>query len=1002
MFNFLKEHALKNVWCTPDQDKQVIFKPARISRGAGLKNDIKIGWELHKLPTVDERYHVYQIGQIHPIIIGLIEEVYKWHNQTSHPTTITVNSPVAEYYSSDNIWIPFDVICKEQNMVADFYIDNGTQLPRFTTYAMVTDDRNLIIAVKDQPKIVSALYSKNFYIRLYSNAYFGSARSNNYAHDIHVSGLVITNVSDIININNEITARKLLPGNVFVYINGILHDAVTVINAAVDDIVEYYHDSTIKSVVDIPLKDLSQFESILDEKIKYLLTYPESGENDLIDYKDDIDFYLITKTFPETYPDRFKGCYYHKNQPDAVRMVTHKDYAIAVIYTMAYVEHHSFFGNSSDNVIVRLFIRNSGYDRALVDEHNRIKELYKLSDEQVTTVMSGFSAVVPEWHAANLENSWYTKIMGSKSKDITKQMVQDAYGYNAVSKLIANTPLPVIETGSVKHATLPVGLRVNSTIFELDADGFVLNWRHHLNDPDYFPIDVNCEMIDGVIGEPTNHLDMVFGETTSPILPDLTYRMYKTRIVDGLVQWDQWEDVTDSSDYYIFEGNLTWEISNVDWYTCVKSDLKTLCYDQIIDINDYLFDITIGNEETHSNVTLFKELNIPPANLDVWMNGKYLIEGLDYFINWPNLIICNKEYLIVEEIPFEVWCPGGECDPEDAPSPITEQKITIRCIGFCNDQMEIETPDEFGFVINGALSNDTAYDIRDDKVLLISIEGALRSRENLIFTENQPTVLVPDVRNGAPYVIKDAVVPMRDATVEDTTTLRALSLDVDKRVSEYLTSILGAPEPVYPNVIPRHYELFSPFCSKLIHDLKYGLLVLPGIAGHYSEMDMTEWLADYEYLLPFDPCRNNIDENYVKIHPHPLYTTIALNFYEYSLVERAIAFYLFNKVDLTQFVTMQTADIVPPTVPTDLVLSNITSTEIQLDWTASVDITTGIAAYHIYRDDVFQYTVVPNVTTFVDTGLTPNTNYQYSIIAIDGAANESEMSAAVFGMTTPP
>ena len=63
---------------TPDQDRQVIFKPARISRGSGIKNDIRIMWELYKLPhKLIKNIMFIKIGQIHPVIIGLIEDVYK-------------------------------------------------------------------------------------------------------------------------------------------------------------------------------------------------------------------------------------------------------------------------------------------------------------------------------------------------------------------------------------------------------------------------------------------------------------------------------------------------------------------------------------------------------------------------------------------------------------------------------------------------------------------------------------------------------------------------------------------------------------------------------------------------------------------------------------------------------------------------------------------------------------------------------------------------------------
>lgn len=873
MFNYIRDHALRNVWCTPDQDKQVIFKPARISRGAGIKNDIRIMWDHYKLPTKDQRYHVYQIGQLHPVIIGLIEDVYSWHSNPTNPT--------GEYYSSDNIWIPFHQICMSKKLVADFYIDSGLQLPRTMCYAMVTDDKNLIIAVKDQPDIIPELYLKNFYIRLYSNAFYGSVRSNSYAHEIYVEYRKMNNVSDISNFRIEIENRRAQRGEVFIFINGVFVNELSVVNAQVGDHVEYYHDTSVRQVVDIPLATAETFDSTMDLKRKYLLTYPESGENDLIDYQDDIDFYLIRQTNPTTYPERFVGCYFHKNKADAVRMVTHKDYSMCVPYVASYLEDHEFFGNNTNNLIARLYIRESGYDRALVNEHNRIKELYKLTDEQVTGAMVGINATLPNWRAETLEASAYTRIMRSKSADVTKQVVQDAYGYNAISKLIGETPIPVITT-PVRYCPLPPGLRVNSTICEFDADGLLLGFYQHINDADYFPHNPTCTMVDGVIGLPTNSLDMVFDQHVSTLSSSLTYRMYKTRIISGNIQWDDWEDVTGSNDYIISGNTLTWTVDHNLWYVCLKSDIKVLCYSFTQDHSDYLINFTIANEETHDAVTLTKQLDIAPGNIDIWLNKHYLIEGLDYFIQWPNIVVCNKEFLIDNQL----------------------QDFTVRCTGFCTTDMVPEPPDEFGFIINGIMSRDSIFDIRDDKVIMIAIEGALRTRDNLNFTENLPTIHVPDVRNGAPYVIKDVIVPMRDATIADTNVLRAQSLLVDQAVSDYMTQFIGEiPDPL-PNIIPHRYNLFSPFCARIMRDLKEGILVLPGITGHYSEMDMVSWLSSYEWILPFDPCRNTIDENYVTIHPHPLYTTIELDVYQYAFMERVISFYLFNKVDLTRFVTM--------------------------------------------------------------------------------------------------
>lgn len=1000
MYEFIRDHAIRNIWCTPDQDKQVIFKPARISRGAGIKNDIRIAWDQYKLPTPNEKYHVYQIGQLHPIIVGLIEEVYKWHPSPAHPTVSSPGVP-EEYYSSDNVWFPFDYICNQQNMVADFYIENGLQLPRHTTYAMVTDDKNLVIAVKDQPKIVTNLYLQNFYIRFYSNAFFGSQRSDSFPHEIYVKGRVVTSPVDIVNFNQEINNRINVvkpKGQIFIYINGFLYNELNVINAQAGDIVEYMHDTTVKAVVNIPIAGVSEFDSTLDLKRKYLLTYPESDVNDLIDFHDDIDFYLVRQTAPSLYPERFTGCYYHKNAPDAVRMVTHKDYAIVIPYVAAYVNDHEIFDNTSNNVIVRLYIREAGYDRALSNEHNRIKELYKLTDEQVTGAMVGINATLPNWRAEVLEASMYTYIMRCKSSQINKENIQSAYGYNAISKIFADVPIPVEEYGNIKYAPLPPGLRTHSTVFELDVNGYVLGWFHHQNDSDYFPRFPACVKIDAVMGEPTNHLDMIFGEHSSVLSPYLTYKMYKTRIITGVIQWDEWEDVTGTGDYLISGNIMTWTVNHSLWYTCLKSDYKTLCYNLTLDQEDHLLTHTIANEETHSSVTSIKQLDIPPANLDIWLNGKYLIENLDYFCNWPDVVVTNKEYLIEGQI----------------------QNLTIRGTGFCTVDMEIETPDEFGFVINGVMSRDTVFDIRDDKVLLISVEGSLLSRDTLIFAENLPTVQVPGVRNGAPYVVKDVIVPMRDATILDTNVLRAQSIAVDTAVSNYLTQFIDeVPDPL-PNIIPRQYNIFSPFCSKIIYDIINGVLVIPGIYGFYNEMDIAGWLAGYEYLLPFDPCTKSIDANYVTIHPHPLYRTLELDVYQYTFIERMAALYLSSKVDLTLFVSMSmpVIDTTAPTVPTGLTATAVNDISIDLSWDISTDTLSGVSGYRIYRDAV-QIAIIANATSFTNSGVAiftdigvpdlnapsapyASTSYTYTVAAVDSAGNVSAQSLPATATTLAP
>ncbi|OGZ16641.1 MAG: hypothetical protein A3H76_04905 [Candidatus Lloydbacteria bacterium RIFCSPLOWO2_02_FULL_54_12] len=82
-------------------------------------------------------------------------------------------------------------------------------------------------------------------------------------------------------------------------------------------------------------------------------------------------------------------------------------------------------------------------------------------------------------------------------------------------------------------------------------------------------------------------------------------------------------------------------------------------------------------------------------------------------------------------------------------------------------------------------------------------------------------------------------------------------------------------------------------------------------------------------------------------------------------------------------------DTTAPTTPTGLGAASMSSSQINLSWTASTD-NVGVAGYKIYRNGTYLLTVTsPN---YSNTGLSPSTNYSYYVKAIDAAGNESTSS----------
>jgi chitodextrinase len=96
--------------------------------------------------------------------------------------------------------------------------------------------------------------------------------------------------------------------------------------------------------------------------------------------------------------------------------------------------------------------------------------------------------------------------------------------------------------------------------------------------------------------------------------------------------------------------------------------------------------------------------------------------------------------------------------------------------------------------------------------------------------------------------------------------------------------------------------------------------------------------------------------------------------------------------------TLATPDTTPPSTPTGLTASAVSTSQINLSWTASTD-NVGVTGYRIYRGGTLLVTV-GTVTTYQDTGITASTAYSYTVVAIDAAGNASGQSAAASATTS--
>jgi fibronectin type 3 domain-containing protein len=101
-------------------------------------------------------------------------------------------------------------------------------------------------------------------------------------------------------------------------------------------------------------------------------------------------------------------------------------------------------------------------------------------------------------------------------------------------------------------------------------------------------------------------------------------------------------------------------------------------------------------------------------------------------------------------------------------------------------------------------------------------------------------------------------------------------------------------------------------------------------------------------------------------------------------------------------------DSEPPSAPGTLTATAVSGTQINLSWLPATD-NVGVTGYRVERCQgtgcsIFVKLATPTATSYVDTGLTPNTSYTYVVLATDGAGNlgpYSNSASATTGGTVP-
>lgn len=888
MQNALIKHAIENVWCAPNQDFQHHIKLARITPNGGVLHGYPLLWDELVVPVTDNKktyFHFYQVGGLSSVPFDFLPKV--------------------------NEWINFVDLNQQNNILIDAFLASGAMIPRDYIWVSQIYNNNIVIAIKVDYKIDygicnrtnlgGVVFNERFtldnsqvILRFYSNAWFENSdyikTAIDYKQPLRYVHKQIKNMNDYNSFVNECDVIRNTFGTrglgVY-YLDGFhIPRPIGFSSSYVGKHLSFMWDESFKFQQNFPIRYLPTFISKKNIGVrKYLLVC--DNVYDMIDFHDDIDIYIINAKSQ-------KGVCYNRTANFGLEQITHNAYALNADIVEYYIEAHSFLG-SIDQCMIKIMVRQGGVKNGLLNQKNRIEEMYLLPYEKIVNTFINVPSLVPEWRAAELENSAYMELLNADSNKISEDLILKAYGYNALTDIFA-TPLFKLSDNQFQNTaitnipdeTTREGVR---SYFCYDESGFLLGYFEDQT------TNLNTFLPDSLATK-TRMIESFNMSVSKEKLPiwfdtDIEHKDLKqygfacylgTKTNTGILEWD---DVTDTNLYEYDPGGRN-KLPSIKWKWNViaqENMIPAVLNFKGMNIYEYQYgtdvqldgcvNITLKAQHVSNVDNIYKPVEIPPGTVDVFVNGYSLIENVDYYMKWPTIVIVNRDF-----------------------NRLKDAKILVRTYGFANPKtMQPYEPREVGFVKDGMLSVNGHYDVRTNKPLRVIVENKLVNPD----TKNYGEYLIGNNHtDGRPYSINDYIIPIENLTTKaNTKKLYEECLEIDKRVGDYLTTMLPENKSPTPMVVGSRWVVISPLISSLIYSFKHGYDFDKTVGDNFNNQDVEKYIQPFKWLLEFDPAYHNVDENYFRIEAHAENSVINITQKQYEFLELVIKLHLNDRVDLT-------------------------------------------------------------------------------------------------------
>ena len=836
----INSYLFENIWNDPFKEFRLNISPIPLQKSSVVGSISVIDGTL-KLPTLTDRYYVCAIDA----------------------NSIPVGKELATL-----TWISATDLCNKHRLMFHVHDDKGRMMYKGGTYVYLNKSRTYLFVAIDSKAYSKCCPSSKLEVATIA-IYYDSNLKNDITMcsvDIRDNTKIANYTGTIVEFLKDATDAKW----VTIFKNGEeVTNETNLPIIAFGDVFDVIIDRNIIAKFDIDLEpeEATEYPSALyrstrDQMYKYIIHTPKKfNPNNIVYTHNTCDYYIRDK-------QTGVGNYVHRLATKGITQVTHNDISIPLYIVDAY---RDYLG--TQKVTVRVVVRDHDNNNRLVRDANYIDLLYsgKHDDETIVNILAGNGpATLPWWTADHLEQSKYVAMMFDTPNRVTVENMQeyvDALGFYHTAELLCHRVLDSIVTDATGHTfkfDLPV-MYIGRKVFPLMyIDGKYLNHRNY-----HYEIDVNkvsVEIDENIIlkrgtkvtvvfymsGEdrafskvvvagdnnvtiPYND-PVVYVETTKPKRGVMkTYEKGYMQLLPGTNQYI----VTDNKDG-TYKVVLSADYLNRE----VVIQNRQCTYVRTYNLDEYT---TTGEPIALPLTTMTSDEVVVPIltyeNMSVYLNGNYLVEGLDYSVyevrDEKTKAVYGLELIIQTMDHFR----EDESDILDVIINIAEGVDT-----------------SIGFVQDDRATDATPVNLYFPSMTLLHVDGRLERDA----TEHSTYIQLPkgkykygakfEVETAIPIIISEYI--HENATENDAERLAAMN--------EYFTGYESVP-PKSLILIQKKHRVYSTYMSAFITDV---VDRRTSVAEESDPVRLHNYIAPYDYLKEVDVVFKGLDTRFIAYYPH--------------------------------------------------------------------------------------------------------------------------------------